>query len=134
MTTDPATTSTIAVTLLLAALGLKLTDFVKSVTNWANGKDDDTKKRARNDLITFLVAWIIGIGAALVLSKTAWGDEITVGKEALASLSLGSLVVFGLVFSTVAGTLYDFKKAIDNKDSAKKDPLIPSTPRDGDAQ
>jgi hypothetical protein len=124
------TTSVITVTLLLAAVGLKLTDLVKFVSNFLIGVDDDTKKRARNDLATFFLGWAIGIGAALVLARTAWGDEVSIGKETLASLDLFNVVVFGLVFNTVAATLYDFKKAIDQGDSAKKDPLIPTTPQE----
>lgn len=118
----------ITVTLLLAALGLKLTDLVKFVSNALGGKDDDTKARARNDLATFFLGWAVGALAAWGLSHTAWGDEISIGKETLANLDWLNKIVFGLVFSTVAATLYDFKKAIDQGDSAKKDPLLPGTP------
>jgi hypothetical protein len=121
------TTSAITITLLLAALGLKVTDFVKFATNALFGSGDK-KKQAVNDITTFLLSWAIGIGAVTLLARTAWGDEVTIGKETLAALNFGNLIVFGLVFSTVSGTLYDFKKAIDGGDTAKKAPLIPSTP------
>ena len=127
---EPATTtSVVTITLLLAAIGLKLTDLVKFVSNAIGGKDEATKARARNDLATFFLGWGVGIVAAWVLARTAWGDEVSIGKETLASLDALNLVVFGLVFNTVAATLYDFKKAIDERDSAKKDPLLPHTPQ-----
>ncbi len=128
--TNETTTSVVTITLLLAALGLKLTDLVKFVSNAFGGKDADTKARAVNDLATFFLGWAIGIVAVWVLAHTAWGDEVSIGNETLANLNMPNLVVFGLVFSTVAATLYDFKKAIDQGDSAKKDPLLPKTPPD----
>jgi hypothetical protein len=127
---NEATTSVVTITLLLAALGLKLTDLVKFISNAIGGKDGETKARAVNDLATFFLGWAIGIGAAWVLAHTAWGDEVSIGKETLSNLDLANLVVFGLVFNTVAATLYDFKKAIDQNDSANKDPLIPNTPQE----
>jgi hypothetical protein len=122
------TTSATTVTLVLAALGLKLTDLVKFASNALFGQDDDTKERAVNDLATFFLGWAIGIGAVWVLAQIAWGDEVSIGKETLANLDVFNVVVFGLVFNTVAATLYDFKKAIDQGDSARKAPLIPGTP------
>ena len=120
--------SAITVTVLLAALGLKVTDLVKFATNAAFAGTDKAKRRkAVNDIATFFVGWVVGFFAVLALSRTAWGDEVKIGNEMLSSLNFVNLVMFGLVFSTVAGTLYDFKKAIDNTDTAKKEPLIPGS-------
>lgn len=126
---NETTASVVTITLLLAALGLKLTDLIKFISNAIGGKDADTRARAVNDLATFFLGWAIGIVAVWVLAHTAWGDEVSIGSETLANLNMPNLVVFGLVFSTVAATLYDFKKAIDHGDSAKKDPLLPKTPQ-----
>jgi hypothetical protein len=125
---EASSAPTITVVLVLAAMGLKVTDLLKFVTNAFKG--GDTAKRAQNDLVTFMAAWVIGIGSGYILRSTAWADEVTIGQETLSTLDVWSMVVFGLVFSTVAGTLYDFKKAIDSSDSAKKPPLLTNTPEE----
>ena len=118
-----AATSTVAVTLLIASLGLKLTDVVKYLVNLGTGNVED-KRASKSGLLNFAIGWVLGVAVVWVLARTEWGDEITIGKEALANLSLGGMVIFGLVFTTVAATLYDFKKAIDNKDDAVQPQLV----------
>ena len=118
-----AATSTVAVTLLIASLGLKLTDVVKFLVNLGTGDAED-KRASKSGLWNFVIGWVLGVAVVWVLAQTEWGDEITIGKEALANLSFGGMVIFGLVFTTVAATLYDFKKAIDGTDSAKQPKLV----------
>ena len=86
-----------------------------------------------NGLITMLVTVLVSIAVIEGLLKhSAWGDEITIGKEKLTDLGLGSTIVFGIVFTALAGTLYDFKKAVDNSDTATKPKLVKSGPLPGE--
>ena len=96
---------------IFGALILKLVDFVKYLRNGdANG------------IITIVTGWIVGFVAIQLILLTDWPDEISFGKETLADLNFSSQVVLSLVATSVAGVLYDIKKAVDNTDTA-------STPR-----
>ena len=103
-------TSVITVSLLLATLGLKATDLAKYLVAVAKNRKD---KDALDGIITMLVTGAIGVALAFVLRKSSWGDEIRVGNKALTQLGDSSTVLFGFVFTALAGTLYDFKKALD---------------------
>jgi hypothetical protein len=130
----PVAAPTFTVALLLAALGLKITDFVKyfisavkPISGTAAEQQAQRAERAEsvNGLITMLVTVVVSIVVIEgLLKNSAWGDEITIGKEKLSGLGTGSVIVFGIVFTALAGTLYDFKKAVDNSDTAKKPKLV----------
>jgi hypothetical protein len=113
--------TTITVALLLASISLKLTDLTKYVVLLLKGGG---QKEAANGILTMAVSAAAGILAAFVLRGSDWGDEIAIGKQTLDQLSASSTVIFGIVFSTAAGTLYDFKKAFDQQDSASKPKLV----------
>ena len=97
----------IAASLVFGAVILKLVDFVKYLRNgeW-------------NGVVTLLLKWAAGIGAVLVFLQTEWADEITIGSETLDELSTASMIVFGFAASSVAAVVYDFKKAVDDTDTA----------------
>ena len=99
----------IAVSVLLAAFALKATDLTKYIVAVAKQPGD---KDAWDGIVTLLVSSALGVVITFLLRKSAWGEEITIGKENLAGVSHGSAVLFGLVFSSVGSTLYDFKKAL----------------------
>jgi hypothetical protein len=112
----------ITVALLLAALGLKVTDFVKYLV--ALGRTSQ-RTDAANGIVTTLLSSVVGFLVVQFLVKpSAWGDEVKIGDEKLSDLGLGSTIVFGLVFTALASTLYDFKKAVDGQDDAVKPKLI----------
>ena len=119
-------TPAITVALLLAAVGLKITDLVKYVVEVLKPDNEPVKRTdAFNGIATLGLSALIGyLVVEFLIKPSAWGDEITVGEETVSSLGFGSTIVFGIVFSAIAGTLYDFKKAIDQQDSAKKPKLI----------
>ena len=101
----------VGASVIFGALILKLVDFVKYLRNGdANG------------IITIVTGWVVGFVAIQLILLTDWPDEISFGKETLADLNFGSQVVLSLVATSVAGVLYDIKKAVDNTDTA-------STPR-----
>jgi ABC-type branched-subunit amino acid transport system permease subunit len=93
--------------LVFGALVLKLVDLVKYVRNgdW-------------NGVLTLVLGLVAGIVAVQVMLLTQWGDEIRIGNETLDKLTFASQVVLGLVATSVAAVIYDFKKALDNTDSA----------------
>lgn len=115
-------TSTITVALLLAALGLKVTDFVKYCVAFFRPAQ---KTEAMNGIVTLVLSSLIGVLVVQFMVKpSAWGDEVTIGTEKLSELGFGSTVVFGVVFTALASTLYDFKKAVDGQSDAIKPKLI----------
>jgi hypothetical protein len=103
----------LSATILFGALVLKLLDFVKSCV-----------QRDKNGVVTILTGWVAGVLAVLAFARTEFADELRVGDQALASLGVGSQIVFGLVATSVAGYLYDLKKAIDNSDTASTPKML----------
>ena len=121
-----ASPSAITVALLLAAVGLKITDFVKYLVSAIRDRADATKRtEALNGLLTLTVTAVLGVLVVqFFLKNSAWGDEVKIGDELLKDLDFHSTVIFGVVFSALASTLYDFKKAVDNQDDAQKPKLL----------
>lgn len=103
----------IAATFIFGALVLKLVDFIKHLVS-----------RDWNGFFTLLIGFAGGIAAVQIMRSTQWGDEIKIGDETLDTLSGASQIVLGLVATSVAAVVYDFKKAVDKTDTA-------STPRLG---
>jgi ABC-type branched-subunit amino acid transport system permease subunit len=98
---------------IFGALILKLVDFAKYVRHGdANG------------IVTIVAGWVIGFVAIKLTLATDWSDEIKFGTESLKDLNFGSQLVLAVVATSVAGLLYDVKKAVDNTDSASTPPLI----------
>jgi hypothetical protein len=107
---------------LFGALVLKLVDLVK----YARARDG-------NGLITLAIGFVAGIAAVAIMAETQWGDEIKIGDETLATMSRVSKVVLGLVATSVAAVVYDFKKAVDNTDSARTPRLTQGAEEERDA-
>ena len=114
---DATTTGTVAITAtaILGALSLKATDFAKFALSL---RLKDSRNDGINGLLTLVLGALLGVVVVIVVARTQWGDEITVGSTTLDKVSGGSLFVLGLVISSFAGTLTDFKKAIDKSDTA----------------
>jgi ABC-type branched-subunit amino acid transport system permease subunit len=103
----------VAATFIFGALVLKLVDFLKYLKNGDS-----------NGIVTLLLGWAAGVAAVQIISWTQWNDEIKIGDETLNSLSFASQIVLGFVATSVAAVVYDFKKAVDNSDSAKTPNLV----------
>lgn len=101
----------VAASLIFGALVLKLVDFLKYL-----------RTRDANGLLTLFLGWVAGVSAIQLIRLTQWDDEIKIGAESLETLSFWSQLVLGFVATSVAAVIYDFKKALDNTDTA-------STPR-----
>ena len=118
-------TTVISVAVLLASLGLKATDLVKYVVALAFKKDQRTE--GANGVVTLFLSSVVGFLVVEFLVKpSAWGDEVMIGQEKLSDLDMLSTIVFGLAFTALAATLYDFKKAIDGQDDAIKPKVLES--------
>jgi hypothetical protein len=122
----------ISVSLVLGSLGLKGTDLVKYLKEllWPLSPQTEAEKAARNDglngVVTSLISYAVGFVSVEVVKHSAWGDQVVVGGHKLSSIDMGSSIVFGIVFAAVAGTLYDFKSALDNTGSAAKPKIVKS--------
>jgi len=103
-----------AALVVLAMLASKLLDFAK----FLRAKD-------WNAVFTQVSAWAIGV-AVLWVAGTAEvfkGVVIPALDTSIGSLDAGGLFLVGLSLTSLLSTVYDFKKALDNTDSAKTPPL-----------
>lgn len=101
--------------LIGAAMVAVLVDVVRS----ARGRD-------WNGVITPLAAWAIGIGVALTLGESDFGEGIKIGDtgETFGSVNGFSLILLGFALGSVAAKGVDLLKAVDQSDSQKKPPLV----------
>lgn len=98
---------------VLGALVWKFVDFLKALTN----KD-------WNSVVTQSVAWIAGIAAVVLFAHSAFGAAIPVWSGmTLASMGGVEQAIVGLSATSLMSVGYDFKKGLDNSDSAKQPPL-----------
>lgn len=106
----------IAGTAGLAALVLKLTDFLRLVTNLAS---------QRSAVLTQLCAWAAGIGATFLYGASQLGNFVIPGTTlTIVAMNGATKVIVGLSFASVASTVVDLKQSRDNSDSAAKPPLL----------
>jgi hypothetical protein len=78
-----------------------------------------------NGVVTQAIAWVAGILAILIAAHTQFAPDITFGNHVLSKLDWQSQVFLGLIATSILSTVNEVKKAIDNKDTAEKAPLIP---------
>lgn len=98
----------------LLALVAKVTDFFRLVANFA------TQKSA---VLTQSLAFAGGIVAVELFAHTDFADTVTVGGRMLGTLNGWTLVLIGLMVSSAASLVIDYKQAKDQTDSAVKPPL-----------
>lgn len=84
----------------------------------------------RSSVLTQLTAWgggvllvLVGAHAAVTSAIVLPGTGLPLGK-----LDAGSILLVGLLASSLASSLVDVKQALDGSDSAAKPPLIPPNP------
>ena len=104
---------------VLVALVLKLTDLFKYAKN-----------RDVNGAATIAFVWVAGFIGVWLFAGSAWADGLVFGEQRLDQLNLQSLVLVGFAIGSSAGVVFDFKKALDNSDSAAVpsllDPALPA--------
>lgn len=96
---------------LAASLVVKLTDFFKLLL----GKNYGSALRT-------IMAWGIGFIVAVLFKFADITAAVTVYGHRLGGLDFGSLVLVGLLIGSGGSVIYDFKRAVDNTDSASTTP------------
>lgn len=105
---------------LFGSLIWQVIDFLRELMNL---------KSQKSAVLTQLAAWVggavaifIGTHAAVTTSLVLPGTDLPLGKY-----DFGSIILVGMLFSSLASTGVDIKQAIDSNDSASKPPLLPAT-------
>jgi hypothetical protein len=98
----------------MIAITMKVTDFLKQVTNLPGSK------RA---VLTQLAAWAGATAVVFLYSASDFGPNVVIGDVAVNDMAWASKVVLGLAIGSAGSAAVDFKKAVDNSDSAAVPPL-----------
>lgn len=94
------------------------------------GKIIEALKYARakdlNALFALISVMIAGVIVMLVAASAEVTETLVIPGTlvAIGSLDTLSVIFLGLVITSLTSTVYDFKKAFDNTDSAKQPPLL----------
>lgn len=99
--------------LLIGALVGKVTDFLKALVN----KD-------WNAVITMLVVWVAGVLVTLLFAASDLALTVPGIDVDIHAANTATLVIIGVMASSLFSVVYDFKKAIDQTDSAATPPLL----------
>jgi hypothetical protein len=106
-------------TVLLASLLWKVVSFVKSLTN----------RSSWDPVVTQLIAWIVGVGLAVLAAQASASAGMEVWGTTLGELDGWSLVLLGLTLSSVGGVGVEIKKALDGAQDASQPTLFPGRDR-----
>jgi hypothetical protein len=81
----------------------------------------------RGDAFTQVVVWAFAIGTIVLASLAEVTETLVIPgtHDALGNLDLPSLILVGLMAGASGSTVYDFRKAIDNTDTANEPSLLP---------
>lgn len=69
-------------------------------------------------VVTQILAWLAGIGAAFIAANADLVNKIAVGSQPLATVNGASLILLGINLASGGGVLTDVIKAFDNTQSA----------------
>lgn len=105
----------------LAALVVKLTDFLKYVTN----KD-------KSAVTTQLMVWIAGVSGVFLYSASNFASNVLVNGVQLGDLNGFSKLLLGLGVSSAGSFGYDLTRRIDNDDSGATPALLPGAKGDNE--
>ena len=103
--------------ILFATLIWQVIDFLREVANF---------QAERSSVVTQLTAWVVGIAAVALGGQAAVTADLVLPGTGLAlgQLDFGSVVLVGLMASSLASSLVDTKQAIDKSDTSSKPPLL----------
>ncbi len=104
---------------MLATVG-KVVDFVRYV-----------RAGDRNAIAIQILAWAAGFGVVALAAQTPWAAGLDFGGFTLDRLNLASQLLVGISIGSSMSLVADFKKAVDNSQSAAVPPLLgpPAPPR-----
>lgn len=100
----------------LIALAWKFVDFIKYI-----------KTRDVNGAVTQAATWVAGIVVVFLAASADITSTLEIGGFALGEVNVWSKVLIGLSLLSLGSVAYDFKKAIDNTDSAHTPSLMRDT-------
>lgn len=98
----------------VAGLVFVFVNFAKAVVN----KD-------HNAWLTQLIVWAAGVIAVILIAHSQFGVGINFGGVLLAKTNWVDQILLGLFAGSAGSTVNEFKKAVDNKDTALTGPLFP---------
>ena len=82
------------------------------------------KSKNMNGAVTQGIAWASGIAGILIAAHTQFASQIKFGTQTLSDMDWQTQVFLGLIATSILSTVNEVKKAIDNKDTAAKAPLV----------
>lgn len=115
--------------LIMGALVYKAADLVKYLAVLVLPGDRGeraARASALNSLLTLVLAAAIGVGIVFVMDVTTWTNGLKFGTLTLVTMSFWNKVVLGLVLTSVASTIFDFKKALDRTEIARTPEILPA--------
>lgn len=88
-----------------------------------------TSPGGRGAAATQVVVWLVAIGVLVLAAHATVTADLVLPVTAtrLGDLDLASFVVLGLIAGSTGSVVYDFKKALDDADSAAEPPLFGPT-------
>lgn len=103
---------------IFAALVWKVIDFLKMLFNFQSNK---------SAIVTQICAWAGGVALVLIAAHAMVTKALVLpgSDQALGLLDFWSLVLLGLLISSLASGVVDLKQAFDNTDSSSKPALLP---------
>lgn len=99
----------------LIALIHKAVDFLRLLLNFSTNK---------SAILTQVLAWVGGIAAIVLFAASDFGDSVNAAGSTLDEVSGATLVLLGIMLSSAASVVVDFKQSIDNSDSAAKPSIM----------
>ncbi len=106
----------VPIVVILATVG-KIVDFARFA------RDRDV-----NAIAIQLLAWAAGFGVVALAAHTPWAAGLDFGGYALGRLDLAAQLLVGISIGSGMSVVADFKKAVDNTQSAAVPPLVVPTP------
>lgn len=99
----------------LTTLVIKAVDFMRLLVNLSTNK---------SAVLTQLLSWAGGVGAIFLFAATDYAKSVGAAGTTLDNVSGATLVLVGLMMSSSASVVVDFKQSIDNSDTAAKPPIL----------
>ena len=106
-----------------------MTDFIPSVAmtaliitivnflRYARGRDLD-------GVTTIGVVWLAGVVTTMLAAQSDFAGGLEYGGLSLATMNIWSQLLVGLSVASTGSVVVDFRKALDNTDSAAKPSLV----------
>ena len=103
--------------IVFSALVWKVIDFLRMLFNY---------KAQRSAIVTQATAWVGGVALVLVAAQANVTQNLVLpgSDQTLHAMDFVSLILIGLLVSSLASGIVDIKQAIDSSDSASKPAML----------